>query len=87
LKNNFISLTFLFSADPNFTDFGFAPKETPPNFKRNRSGVWKIWLWAYGIYKLAVSLKQLKIDSMLLLTAYMKSYTELSIAAKMYDLE
>ena len=39
-----ISLGFLISADPNITS---TPKGTFPHFSRNRSGVWKNWLWAY----------------------------------------
>jgi len=38
-----ISLSFLLSAEPN--NPGYTPKETPPNFSRNRSWVSKNWLY------------------------------------------
>ena len=76
-----ISLALAYRSSGRSQHHGSTPKKTPPNFSRNRTGVWKRHL-----SRRAVSLKRCKAGSKLLLTTNRNMYA-LSICTKIDDLE
>jgi len=54
------------------------------NFRRNRSGVWKNWLWAYKTGNISETVED---RARVTINGLYKVVHWLSIAAKMYDLE
>jgi len=57
-----------------------------PNFSRNRSGVWKNWLWAYKTDNRPIS-ETVEDRAKVTINGLYKVVHGLSIATKMYDLE
>jgi len=84
LKNNFMADYPKLSSSRRPQYHGSAPNKTLPNSYRNRSRVWKNWLWAYKTGNISETVKdRVKVT----INSLDKVIHGLSIAAKMYDLE